>query len=157
MVYDLSRASGRRWGRGEQGGGVGVSLTVGIDGGRWALGVQDAVGANHGSSSAFTVSAVELKVAFSATVATVNVLCSRVRGFLRWSGGGRGRAGVGRSGGWVVATETVYFCLEDSDLAILGFFSFLEGSDEFGFGFGGVGSVGVLHGHNGETVGTRRF
>ncbi len=157
MVYDLTRACGWRWGGGKQGCGVGVSLIIGVDGGGRALGVRDAVGTDHGGSSTFTVSTVELKVTFPATVATVDVFCSRVRGFLRWSGGGRGRAGVGRSGGWVVATETVYFCLEDSDLAILGFFSFLEGSDEFGFGFGGVGSVGVLHGHNGETVGTRRF
>jgi hypothetical protein len=88
MVYDLTRASSWRWGRGEQGGGVGVSLTVGIDGGGRALGVRDAIGANHGSSGAFTVSAVKLKVAFSATVATVNVLCSRVRGFFQRSGGG---------------------------------------------------------------------
>ena len=88
MVYDLTRASGWRWGRSEQGGSVGVSLTIGINGGGRTLGVRDAVGANHGGSGTFTVSAVELKVAFSATVATVDVLCSRVRGFLRRSGSG---------------------------------------------------------------------
>ena len=134
-----------------------MSLTVGIDGGGRALGVRDAVGANHGGAGTFTVSAVELKVAFSATVATVDVLRSRVRGFFRRSGGGRGRAGIGRSGGLIVATKTVYFGFEDGDLAILGFFSFLKSSDEFGLGFGGVGGVGVFHGHHGETGGTRRF
>ena len=95
MVYELTRACGRRWGGGKQGGGVGVSLTVGLDSGGRALGVQDAVGANHGGAGTFTVSAVELKVAFPATVATVDVLCSRIRGFLWRSGGGRGRAGAG--------------------------------------------------------------
>ena len=88
MVYDLSRASGWRRGSGEEGGGVSVSLTVGVDSGGRTLGVRDAVGANHGSSSAFAVVAVELKVAFSSTVATVNVFSGRVWGFPWRSGAG---------------------------------------------------------------------
>ena len=86
MVYDLTRASGWRWGRGEQGGGVGVSLTVGLDSGGRALGVRDAVGTNHGSSSAFAVVAVKLKVAFSSTVTTVDVFGGRIWSFLQRSG-----------------------------------------------------------------------
>jgi hypothetical protein len=39
----------------------------------------------------------------------------------------------------------------------LGFLSFLKSSDEFGFSFGGLGGVGVVHGHHGEAGGTRRF
>ena len=96
MVYDLSRASDWRRGRSEQGGGVGVSLTVGLDGGGGTWGVRDAVGANHGSSSAFAVVAVDLEVAFPSTIATVNVFSSRIWGFLWWPGVGCGRAGVGR-------------------------------------------------------------
>ncbi len=82
MVYDLSRAGGWRRGGGEQGGGVGVSLTVGIDSGGRTWGVRDAVGTNHGGSSAFAVVAVDLKVAFSSTVATVDVFGSRIWSFL---------------------------------------------------------------------------
>jgi hypothetical protein len=110
MVYDLSRVSGRRRGGGEQGGSVGVSLTVGVDGGGRTLGVRDAVGTNHRSSSSFAVVAVKLKVAFSSTVTTVDVFGSRIFSFLWWSGGGRGRAGIGWSRGLVIATETVDFC-----------------------------------------------
>ncbi len=78
MVYDLSRVSDRRRGSGKQGGSVGVGLTIGVDGGGRALGVRDAVGTNHGSSSSFAVVAVKLKVAFSSTVATVDVFGSRI-------------------------------------------------------------------------------
>ena len=39
----------------------------------------------------------------------------------------------------------------------MGFFSFLKSSDEFGFGFHGLGGVSVVHGHHGEAGGTRRF
>ena len=109
MVYDLTRASGWRWGRGEQGGSIGVSLTVGVDGGGRALGVRDTVGANHGSSGAFAVVAVKLKVAFSSTVATVNVFSSHIGGFLRRPGVGRGRSRVGWSRGLIIATKTVDF------------------------------------------------
>ncbi len=157
MVYDLTRASGRRWGRGEQGGSIGVSLTVGVDGGGRTLGVRDAVGANHGSPSAFAVVAVKLKVAFSSTVATVNVFSGRIWSFFRWTGAGRGRARICGPWGLRVATETVDFCFKHSDFAILGFFGFLESSDEFSFGFGGVGGVVVVHGHHGEASGTRCF
>ena len=97
MVYDMSRASGWRRGSGKEGGGVGVSLTVGVDGGGRTLGVRDAVGTNHGSSGAATVVAVELKVAFTSTVATVDILGSQIWSFFRWPGGRCGRAGVGWS------------------------------------------------------------
>ncbi len=94
MVYDLSRASGWRRGSGKEGGGVGVSLTVGVDGGGWTWGVRDAIGTNHGGSSAFAVVAVDLEVAFSSTVATVDVFGGRVWGFLWRPGVGRGRSGI---------------------------------------------------------------
>ncbi len=97
MVYDLSQASGWRRGGGEQGGRVGVSLTVGIDsrGRKWR--VRDAVGTDHGGSSAFAVVAVDLEVAFPSTVATVNVFGGRIWSFLRRPGSGRRRAGIGWS------------------------------------------------------------
>ena len=94
MVYDLSRASGWRRGSGEEGGGVGVSLTVGVDGGGWTWGVRDAIGANHGGSSPFAVVAVDLEVAFSSTIATVDVFGGRIWSFLWRSGAGRGRARI---------------------------------------------------------------
>ena len=131
-----------------------MSLTVGIDGGGWALGVRDAVGANHGSSGAFAVVAVKLKVAFSSKIATVNVFSGRIWSFLWRTGSGRGRARICGSWGLRVAAETIDFCLKHGDFAILGFFSFLQGSDEFSFGFGGVGGVVIVHGHHGDTGGT---
>ncbi len=36
-------------------------------------------------------------------------------------------------------------------------FSFLKSSDELGFVFGGLGSVGVIHGHHREAGSIRRF
>ncbi len=87
MVYDLSRVSDRRRGGEEQGGSVGMSLTVGVDGGGRTLGVRDAVGTNHGSCSSFAVVAVKLKVAFSSTVTRVDLFGSWIWSFLWWSGG----------------------------------------------------------------------
>ena len=97
MVYDLAWASGGRWSGGEQGGSVGVSLSIGVDCGRGTLRVRDAVGTNHGGSGTTAVIAVELEVSFSSTVAAVDVLGSRVWGFFRWPGCRCGRAGVGWS------------------------------------------------------------
>jgi hypothetical protein len=83
MVYDLAWSSGWRWGRGKQGGGVGMGLSIGFNGGRRALGEQDAIGTNHWSSGAAAVIAVELEVAFSSTVATVDVFGSRIWSFFQ--------------------------------------------------------------------------
>ncbi len=59
-----------------------MSLSVEINCGGGTLQVRDVVGPIHGSSGAAAVIAVELEVAFSSTVAAVDVLGSRILGFL---------------------------------------------------------------------------